>query len=332
MGAAHDKVWNVAFYGAGDRAQPYLRALARRSDVQLAATCDLDDRAAEQTAAGWGARVFLSYAAMLEEVRPDALWICVEPHLQGDVILKAVEMDIPFFVEPPGAVDYERARLYGRRAAEKGLVAAVGFAARYTDVVQEAREYLGTNPVALALAWWLCRPEGAPPPTAAEMLWSNGCRLVDTLRLFCGEVLRVRALSAGAAGGGLIVQLEFASGTVGMFTCATFARAEPRIELELLGDGWSFVFGEGQSSLRLAERDKITIIRCQNVPAADHAAAFLEAITAKRPEAVAAGYADALRTLAVCHAAALSAREGRPVAVDEGLTQANAECRMQNAE
>src|SRR5260370_26760836 len=96
--------FNVAFYGAGDLAHPSLDALAGRADVRVVAVCDLDRRAAEQTAAGWGARVFLSSEAMLDEAGPDALWVCVPPRLQGDVLLRAAERGIPFFVVPPGAV------------------------------------------------------------------------------------------------------------------------------------------------------------------------------------------------------------------------------------
>src|SRR5205085_6242864 len=113
-----------------------------RSDVKVAAVCDLDRRAAEQSAAGWGAQVFLSYQAMLDQVNPQALWVCVPPHLQGDVLVRAAERNIPFFVEPPGAIDYERARLCGKYIAKGNLVTAVGFATRYTDVVREAREYV----------------------------------------------------------------------------------------------------------------------------------------------------------------------------------------------
>ncbi len=310
---------NLAFYGAGDRARPYLDALGRRPDVRVTAVCDLDRRAAEQTAAGWAARVFLSYEAMLEEARPDALWVCVPPPLQGDVLLKAVERGIPFFVEAPGAVDYARASLYGRRVKEAKLVTAVGFSSRYGDVVQEAREYLGAHSIPLALGWWLAPAADGAPADAAGLLWTDACRWVDVLRFFCGEVTRVRALTAGAqaSAGGLVVQLEFAGGSVGMLTCATFARPEPRVELEMLGEGWSISFGPSLATLRLAESDKTTILRCLNNPAAEQAAAFLEAITAEEPPPVRVDYADALRTLAVCHAAALSAREGRPVTVAE---------------
>jgi predicted dehydrogenase len=304
---------DVAFYGTGEPARPYLTALARRPDATLVAACDLDRRAAEQAAAGWGARVYLSYEAMLQEVRPDALWVCVEPHLQGDVILKAAELTVPFFVAPPGAVDYERACHYGRAVARSRLVTAVGFPTRYTDVAHEAREYLGANPVPLALAWWLRRPAGDPGRTAAGLLWAEACRLVDALRFFCGEVDRVRALRAGESA--LVVQLECATGTVGVLTCTTFARPEPRVELELLGEGWSLHFGDHLSTLRVAEPDKTTTLRCLNDPAADHAAAFLDAVAASEPDAVGGGYADALRTMAVCRAVVISAQEGRSVEV-----------------
>jgi predicted dehydrogenase len=309
----------LAFYGAGERARPYLEALGRRADVQVTAVCDLDRRAAEQTGAGWGAQVYLSYEAMLEEAQPGALWICVPPHLQGDVILKAIERGIPFFVDVPGAVDFQRAAVYRRRVAESGLVTAVGFSARYGDVVQEAHEYLGAHSIPLALGWWLAPAADASSSGAANLLWTDACRLVDAFRFFCGEIVRVRALNAGgeALSGGLVVQLEFARGGVGVLTCATFARPEPRIELEMLGEGWSIGFGPGLATLRLAESDKTTILRCLNNPAADQANAFLDAVGSGDGAGVLVDYADALKTLAVCHAAAISAQESRPVSLEE---------------
>src|SRR5262249_975862 len=130
---------SVAFYGAGELARPYLDALGRRPDVRLAGVSALDRRAAEQVAAGWGAQVYLSYEAMLREAAPDALWVCVPPHLQGDVLLRAAEQRLPFFVAPPGAMSYERALAYGKAAREAELVTAVGFPTHATDVVREAR-------------------------------------------------------------------------------------------------------------------------------------------------------------------------------------------------
>jgi predicted dehydrogenase len=308
---------NVAFYGAGEAARPYLDALARRRDVQLIGVCDLDRRAAEQVAAGWGASVYLSYEAMLQEACPDALWVCVPPQLQGDVLLRAAGQRVPFFVQPPGAMSHERAVQYGELVREARLVSCVGFPAAYTDVAREAREFLGTNTVPLALGWWLRPAEGTGK--AAGLLWNEACLLVDALRYFCGEVSRVQAFAAGpqpAESGGLVLHLSFRRGTVGVLTLATFARPEPRVELELSGEGWSLGFGDELASLRVAEADKTTILKRVNRPAEEQVSLFLEAVAAGDPAKVPTGYADALMTLSVCHAAAVSAREGRPVELE----------------
>jgi predicted dehydrogenase len=309
--------FTIAFYGAGERARPYLDALGQRRDVEVVAICDLERRTAEQVAAGWQARVFLSYEAMLGETRPDALWVCVEPALQGDVLLRAIELGIPFFVEPPGAVDYERACLYGKLAAASQLVTAVGYPTTFTDVVLEARQYLGANSVPLALGWWLSPAAEEAGSLAPALLWSDACRHIDVLRLLCGDVTRVHAVVPAASPRAMVVQIQFAGGSVGVLTCASLSRPEPRVELELLGEGWSLSFEGPLASLRLVERDRSTTLRRLNAPAADHAAAFLDAVASRDPTRLATRYAEGLRTLEVCQAAALSAQMGRPVALEE---------------
>jgi predicted dehydrogenase len=313
----------IAFYGVGTPAQPYLDALSQRSDAQVTAICDSDRRAAEQTAAAWGARVFADADSLLTEAMPEALWICAAPRMQASMIHKAVERRVPFFITPPGAVDIASAAECAKSAREAKLVTAVGYWTRHTDVVNEAREYLGANPVPLALGWWLRPPSDSDMDshkTALDLFWHDGCRLVDALRFFCGEVTRVHALSPSNAPGGLVVQLQFAAGGVGVLACASYPRPEPRVQVELLGDGWSLEFGGLASDacnflapLRLTERDRTTILRCMNTPAADQTAAFLDAVAAANPSAVAHNFTEALATLSICHAAAVSAKEGRAV-------------------
>jgi predicted dehydrogenase len=238
--------------------------------------------------------------------------------LQSEILRKAIEAKVPFFVDAPGAADFDQACRIARLAEKTRLVTTVGFRGRYTDLVLEARQYLGANPVPLALAWWLGQRKPEAILSAAELLWEQGCHFVDALRLTCGEVERVRALATvpGDAGG-LVVQLEFTGGGVGVLTCTNFARPEPRLDLELMGDGWSVAFADAFATLHLAERDKTTILRRLNDPEVDQANAFLAAVVANDPGAVAAGYADALRTMAVCEAFCRSAREGRIVSPTE---------------
>ncbi len=305
----------IAFYGAGSRAQSYLDVLARRTDAKVVAVCDVERRLAEQVAAGWQAQVYLSYEAMLRERRLDAIWICVAPHLQGDVILRAVEARVPFFVEPPGAIDYERARVYHRLVADTGLVAAVGFATRHIDIVQEGRGYLGANPVPLALGWWMKPAAEEKDSSAASLLWTDACRLVDAVRHFCGEVVSVHAVTPATTNQALVVQLQFAGGGVGVLSCASFARPEPRVELEMLGDGWSLSLGTDLADLRLVERDRSTTLRRLNHAAVQQVATFLEAIRTRDANSLPSTYQAALPTLTICHAAAVSARLQAPVRI-----------------
>src|SRR5262249_15355242 len=106
-------------------------------------------------------------------------------------------------------------------------------------------------------------------------------------------------------------------GGVGVLTCASFRRPETRLEVELIGEGWSLSFEGSLASLQLVERDRTTTLRRLNSPAADHAAAFLEAVASCDPTRLAARYAESLRTVEVCRAAILSAQAGRPVAITE---------------
>jgi predicted dehydrogenase len=293
--------FQVAFFGAQESALPYLHALARREDVRVVAVCDPDLRAAEQAAAGWGARIFPHYDAMLRDMQPDALWVCVPSRLQAGILEQAVEQGLPFLVDAPGACDMTLARRIGRRIDEKELVAAVGYTARAVDVIREAREYLGANPVPLAMAWWLA-PGKEKTPSASQLLWEEGCQLMDLLRFFCGDLELAGAFSTVQEA--LAATFRTAQATVASLSLAAYEMVEPRVELELLGEGWYFRFLEGLTTLRLAERDKITIIRQANQPQAELAAAFLDGVAAGKLAAPCCSYLEALPTLELCQAVA----------------------------
>jgi len=311
----------LAVYGAGELAEPYLTLLARRADVRIRAVCDPMPRLAEQAAAGWGARVLHHYAAMLEEERPDALLVAVPCRTLGDVLEQAVTHRIPFLVEPPGAADWDSARRLARLVADAKLVTAVGYSARYVDVVREAKEYLGVNATPLGRAAWLTGGHD-DAPGVLDLLWSEACRLIDLWRSLAGEIVAVTAALAGTDA--LVVNFRGASSNVGTFTLAAQPMAEPRIELELFGVGWSFSFTRSLTELSLFERDKTTMLRQVNQPRAEHLEAFLEAVRTQAPAYVANSYPEALANLAVVEAIRRAAAEQRWVALEEVLGTATA--------
>jgi predicted dehydrogenase len=306
MGAAKlcENLWNlvdmetrIAFFGTGELARPYLRALSKRTDVRVVGVCDPDPRTAAEAASGWAAKVYPHFEPMLKETSPDALWVCVPPRMQSDVLRLAADLRIPFFVEPPGAANFDAAREIQRKVEAAKLPTAVGYSARYVDVIREAKEYLGINAVPLAMGWWLSGPADGVA-NAAELLWSDACRLIDLLRFFCGNISAVNAVASGTDA--LALQMRMEKGTIATIAVAAHVMAEPRVELELLGEGWYFRFQEALTVLRLAERDKTTIVRQMNAPHAEHVAAFLDAVRTRKELAV--GYADAVETVRVLEA------------------------------
>jgi predicted dehydrogenase len=305
---------NLAFYGAGARARPYLEVLARREDVRVLAVCDPDPGAAALVAAQWGARVCEHPGAMLREEFPDAVWVCVPAPLQGEPLAVAAELGIPFCVEPPGAPDFAAAEQLAAAVARSGLVTAVGHVARQVDVVREAREFLAGQAVPLALGWWLAAP---PPEAATALLWEEGCRLLDLLRGFGGEAVSVRAAPAGPQA--LSLALRLAGGTLATVAVAALALAEPRRELELITPGGYFRFTDGLTALHLVERHKTTILRQANRPHAELVQAFLAAVRDRAPAAVPCPYGDALRTMSLAQAALAAAQSGGEVFLQEAL-------------
>jgi predicted dehydrogenase len=279
---------------------------------------DPDVRVAEEVAAGWSARVGRDAAALLDD-QPEAVWVCTEPAHQGDVVLQCAQRRIPFFALPPGCADFERARATARLLQTQSLVTAVGFPARHTDIVREAREFLGETPVPLLSASWLRTAEEGMPRESLRTIWTEACVLVDALRLFAGDVARVWAVSVGEAHSGVQVQMQFEGGAAATFTCATFARPEPKCQLELVAAGSALALSDEFGSLRLEEADRTSILRRMNNPASEMTTAFLRAVEERDPAVVQPDFADAFRTLAVCRAAAIAAEEQRIVALSELL-------------
>lgn len=308
----------IAFYGVGERAEPYLRMLARRPGIDVIGIWDNDLRIAEETAVGWKARVQPDAAALLADA-PEAVWICAPASHQGDMALQCAQRRIPFFAVPPGCVDFERARAAARTLAGQNLVTAVGFPTRHTDIVREAREFLADTPVLLLTGSWLRTAVDEAPRDSVRTLWADASVLIDALRVFAGDVTRTWAVTVGEDSAGLSVQIQFAGGAAATLTCATLARPDSRASLEMHAPGSSLEFLDAFASLRLEEADRTSILRRMNNPAAEAATAFLEAVEANDSSAVEPSFSDAFRTLAVCRAAAISVAENRIVELSELL-------------
>jgi len=111
-------------------------------DVELVAVADSDPTSAQEAARLRGARAYTDHQTMLKEVRPDLVTVAVPTQAHFQVVLDALEASCHVLVEKPIAATLAEGRRMIERAAELGLVLAVGHIERYNPAIIELKQQL----------------------------------------------------------------------------------------------------------------------------------------------------------------------------------------------
>ena len=236
----HDRL-RLGFIGAGWISSLHLAALDRLDRTTLVGVASARLESAAATAVPRGAAAYDDAERMLDEQRPDVVYVAVPPSAAIAACEAVVARGIPFLAEKPlAATDAEGPARVAAAIAERGLVVAVGYHLRSLERLPEVRARLAANPARLVTARW----SGSTPPPA---WWRRGVdgggqvieqatHLYDLARLLVGEAEVVGAASlhetpatppgADVADASAAV-LRFASGAVGTFA-NTRRQVEPR--------------------------------------------------------------------------------------------------------
>lgn len=182
----------IAIIGCGGIGSWHLSHLVTFDDIQLAGFCDLIPERAEKFAeTAGGGRTYTEYEKMLDEVQPDAVYICVQPNAHGDIERAVIERGIPFLVEKPMALDYALAESICRAAEEKHLITAVGFQDRYLDLTDEIRAFIRDRQVGLVTGAWVGGIPGVwwwrKKETSGGQIVEQNIHLFDMTRYLFGE-------------------------------------------------------------------------------------------------------------------------------------------------
>ena len=193
----------VAFVGCGGICKFHLSHLILFDDVEFVGFNDIrPERAAEKAAFVGGAAVYDDYVTMLDEARPDALYICVPPDQHGSIEMEAIKRGIHFLVEKPMALSLETAYAIRDAAEKAGLITAVGFQDRYLDIIDKTRDFLSGREVGLVDGSWLGGIPGVywwpTYATSGGQIVEQNIHLFDMLRYLFGEPAKVYC--AGARG------------------------------------------------------------------------------------------------------------------------------------
>jgi len=188
---------DVAFVGAGGIAGFHLGHLAKIEDVRIVGFCDAVHEKAEARAEEFKAKAYKDHRRMLDNTKPDAVYVCTPPFAHGPYELDAVARGCHLFVEKPIALSMDMANEIRLAIRKAGVLSSTGYQDRYQDIIAELRKMLRKRQVATAMGYWM---GGMPGVAWWRVKAESGGQHVeqtthtfDMMRYLFGEVATVYA-------------------------------------------------------------------------------------------------------------------------------------------
>lgn len=317
----------TAFVGCGNICNFHLSHLVQFDDVAYVGFMDIrPEKASEKAKKVGGAPVYNDYTKMLDEAKPDVVYICVPPDQHGFLEFEAIKRKIHFLVEKPMALDLDLAYSIRDAAREAGIITAVGFQDRYLDIIEKAKDFLQNQRAGLVEGAWL---GGIPGPywwpkyeTSGGQIVEQNIHLFDMLRYLFGEPARV--FCAGARG--LVERqgydLHDYSAAVVVFrnqviatlhTGCYLSRNVPDkngLHIRCADADIRYVL---RQSVQLDTGEKSIMYRRQADQGVTEDRTFLDAVKNNQPELIRSPYADACKSLALTLACNQSIQSGQAI-------------------
>jgi predicted dehydrogenase len=254
----------IAIIGTGGIARTHLRALTSLPEVQLAALCDLEEGRLHEAARTWGrpeTRTYTDFRRMLDEVRPDGVWVLVSVPATFEVTAECLRRGFDTMLEKPPGLCTDETRELAALAERHGCKAMVAFNRRFNPWVRRAWEAVtsdGDRPAVIVMEYHKGPQQFERYPREVNERWIgvDAIHGLDLLRHLGGTVRDVRARSDCHLHGDLpdsfhgLIEFEGAGSASGGQTIghliSTYTSV-PKIErLQLFGDRrWAVVEGIG---------------------------------------------------------------------------------------
>ena len=239
-------VLRVAVIGGGHIAQLHLAVLRDLPGVEVCALVDRDPGMLAETADRFEIPTRLSsHAALLEEDRPDAVFVLVSVLQVASVAAEFLRAGIPTFLEKPPGLYTSQTRELAVLAGEHSAPSMVGVNRRFYSNLLRGRELLleagPIRSVTVEAHEDLNRVRGNPKfPDEVLHRWSaaNGIHALDLLRLFGGEVADIAATQHTVEGpmpDCCSAVLRYENGAVGRALMDWFAPGGHRVEARSVG-------------------------------------------------------------------------------------------------
>jgi len=329
-----DKV-KVGIIGCGGIGNFHFSHLIEFEDVDMVGFCDLIIEKAEgfKKRNGDKGKTYEKYTDMLDDAKPDVVYVCVPPNCHGEIEYAIIERGLPFLVEKPMALDIKLAEDICAKAAEKNLITAVGFQDRYLDLTERIQDYIKDKEVGLVTGAWV---GGIPKvhwwrtmETSGGQIVEQNIHIYDMARYLFGE-----PASVYCAGGKGIVKPEAPEYDVPGYNVDDYSSAVIKFKSGVIATIFTACYtvkGGGmqsgmniyckdatieyklRSGIRYRDAETVEEFPRQVDQGVIEDRTFIDAVKSGDPSAIRSPYADALKSLRLCLAANESIATGKEI-------------------
>jgi predicted dehydrogenase len=296
-------------YIAGRHAEA-LAAMAGEDAPEIVGFLDVAPDAAAQAAQKWGGKPYADIDEMLEDARPQAVWICVPPFAHGAVESACLRKGVALYIEKPIGTDTDGPQAIADEIARSDSLVNVGYYWRCIEAMPRLKALLDETPPRLVRAAW----HGLTPPApwwgvqekSGGQMVEQATHLVDTMRWLLGEAtvsyatarhtdrpefpdLDVATVTAAALEFGEVPALISATCVLGNTTDAN---------IEFYCDGRKITLGRAELTIETPDDKAVEELGSDPLVLADEA--FLKAVRTGDASLLPCPYDDALRTQQLC--------------------------------
>ncbi|MFV0442822.1 MAG: Gfo/Idh/MocA family protein, partial [Planctomycetaceae bacterium] len=210
---------------------------------------------------------FADYRDMLKTVKPDGVIVATPPQTHVEIGIHCIEQGVPSLIEKPVSIDLVSALRLEQVVASNDVPVLIGHNRRHNSVNLAAKKAIDEGRLGDILAvntTWLRRKSDHYFADKWKTLAGGGGVILinvvhdfDCLRMLCGEIEKVSALTSNKGRGFEVedtgvVMLQFASGALGTMTISDATQAP-----------WCWEYASGEDP-RFARHDENTFLICGN--------------------------------------------------------------------
>jgi Predicted dehydrogenases and related proteins len=258
----------------------------------------------------------------------EAIFVCIPPDAHDNIEFLAAEKGVHLYVEKPIAVSLERALEVEKAIKAAGIIASVGYHERYSEAIENIRQYISNREIGLVNGRWLGGIPGAPwwrrKERSGGQLVEQCTHIFDLLRYFFGEAESVYSRSVtGIVKNMLDYNLEDASTTIIEFkngVCASVNTGcyfddgviERGAGVEIFCKD-AVIEYDWMSEVIYKTKGRMEKVSAPNNSHFKAASAFIQSVQTKNISLIKSTYSDSVKTLALTLAANESMLTKMPV-------------------